>query len=335
MTTLDFRRDSSIPGLLSRGDLEKVDWIVGGNAFPEGKKLKVAILGGSGMLGSTLVDLFSRSPLVDLVVTTRNFGILGYRKPNIEWRILDCELDDSSLQRAIAGCQWIVNAIGCTKPMIDEKDNDSLERAIAVNVLFPFRLAKVAAANGARVLQIATDCVYSGTQGHYKEDAPHDAHDVYGKTKSLGEVHAEGFTNLRCSIIGPEVRGFRYLFSWLTKQEENAVVQGYTNHLWNGLTTLHFANICHALIWSGLAYPSLIHIVPDGVVTKFELLEYMRENFRPDITVKPTYAEKMIDRTLETQNESLNGAIWNLAGYVKPPTVKAMIKELANWINPK
>ena len=38
------------------------------------------------------------------------------------------------------------------------------------------------------ILQIATDCVYSGATGGYTESSSHDALDVYGKTKSLGEV---------------------------------------------------------------------------------------------------------------------------------------------------
>ena len=64
---------------------------------------------------------------------------------------------------------------------------------------------------GARVLQIATDCVYSGAQGAYVETDLHDALDVYGKTKSLGECQEPNVYHLRCSIIGPEPKDFKFL----------------------------------------------------------------------------------------------------------------------------
>ncbi|MEC7900574.1 MAG: proline dehydrogenase family protein, partial [Acidobacteriota bacterium] len=43
-------------------------------------------------------------------------------------------------------------------------------------------------------------------KGAYKENDSHDAIDVYGKTKSLGEIKSENFFNIRCSIIGKEIK---------------------------------------------------------------------------------------------------------------------------------
>src|SRR5207244_6584362 len=110
-----------------------------------------------------------------------------------------------------------------------------VRRAVAVNSLFPYALSDVAEAAGARVLQIATDCVFSGREGSYREDSPHDPLDVYGKTKSLGEVQAPHFLNLRCSIVGPEIRGFRSLLCWFLAQPRNARLRGFVNHWWNGV----------------------------------------------------------------------------------------------------
>ena len=95
------------------------------------------------------------------------------------------------------------HAIGVIKPYIRDDDAAAVERALRVNGLFPHILARAAERSGCRVLQIATDCVYAGTIGNYREAAPHDALDVYGKTKSLGEVNSAAVHHLRCSIIGP------------------------------------------------------------------------------------------------------------------------------------
>ena len=47
--------------------------------------------------------------------------------------------------------------------------------------------------------------------GVYVETDLHDALDVYGKTKSLGECQEPNVYHLRCSIIGPEPKDFKFL----------------------------------------------------------------------------------------------------------------------------
>ena len=59
--------------------------------------------------------------------------------------------------------------------------------AIKINTLFPYILSEIGERNSANIIHITTDCVWSGKEGNYNEDSPHDALDVYGKTKSLGE----------------------------------------------------------------------------------------------------------------------------------------------------
>ena len=86
----------------------------------------------------------------------------------------------------------IVNCIGMIKPQVDKLGTVA---AIKVNSLFPHYLSNVGEGLGAKVIHITTDCVWSGQDGNYTEDTPHDALDVYGKTKSLGEPE-------NCTVIG-------------------------------------------------------------------------------------------------------------------------------------
>ena len=53
---------------------------------------------------------------------------------------------------------------------------------IAVNALFPHRLAGLARACGARLIHLSTDCVFAGREGNYDERARPDAEDLYGRT---------------------------------------------------------------------------------------------------------------------------------------------------------
>jgi dTDP-4-dehydrorhamnose reductase len=198
--------------------------------------------------------------------------------------------------------------------------------------LFPMRLAVAAERSGARVIQIATDCVYSGRDGNYDERAAHDPTDVYGKSKSMGEVHSPNVTHLRCSIIGPEVKGFVSLLSWFLKQDANATLNGYRNHQWNGVTTLHFAKICGGIIKEAPKLPHVQHVIPSGDITKADLLRsFAREYHRETVTIKDVDAPTVIDRRLRTTNAEVNAALWKTAGHPQPPTVEAMVHELAAY----
>src|SRR5436190_133310 len=93
------------------------------------------------------------------------------------------------------------SSIRCSRSCGDVRPSE-VERAVDVNARLPHLLGELARGADARILQIATDCVYSGSRGEYVESDPHDALDVYGKTKSLGESFQETVHHLRCSIIG-------------------------------------------------------------------------------------------------------------------------------------
>jgi dTDP-4-dehydrorhamnose reductase len=228
-------------------------------------------------------------------------------------------LDAASLQayHKVWDGTRIINCIGLIKPYCND-----VAQAIKVNALFPHTLPP-------GTIQIATDCVYSGAKGSYVETDPHDALDVYGKTKSLGE--AEHLINLRCSIIGPEVKNHISLLDWFLAQEGE--VTGFTNHLWNGITTYHFTKIVKGMLDSNLKFPPLQHIVPADVVTKAQLLQILSDEYNHRIPINEKPAPQAIDRTLATLDPEMNLKLWQLAGYDEPPTIRQMVKELANEVS--
>lgn len=297
-------------------------------------KKTVAVLGTTGMLGWMVFDTLARESGFELIATVRDPALAeeGCGKyPDVDWRTLDAENDvGDAIIKAISGASWVINCIGVIKPYIHDDNPDEVLRALQVNSLFPDRLARVAGAVNARILQIATDCVYSGKKGDYLESDPHDALDVYGKTKSLGEVHYPNVHHLRCSIIGPELKAHVSLLDWFLRQQRNAEVGGFTNHRWNGVTTLHFARVCLGIIDRNLELPHLQNVIPSGTVSKHELIEsFAREYGRADVKISPTEAALVVNRTLSTDNEELNRKLWSAAGYSVPPAVDRMVEEMA------
>ena len=110
----------------------------------------------------------------------------------------------------------VVNAVGIVKQRPAAKE---FVPSIEVNALFPHQLARVAAAAGARMVHLSTDCVFSGDKGGYVEADRPDPVDLYGRSKLLGEVtDAPNCLTLRTSIIGLELGNRGGLVEWFLAQ---------------------------------------------------------------------------------------------------------------------
>lgn len=288
------------------------------------------------MLGSMVVDYLSRQTGLTLTATVRSAALrdrMQAAHPQVRWELADFLAPHTAETfRSFDGQHWIINAIGITKPLIRDDDPAEILTAIEINARLPHDIGREAASRYTRVLQIATDCVYSGVKGHYTEADTHDALDVYGKTKSLGECFLSSTQHLRCSIIGPEPKDFKFLIEWFRQQPSGSSVNGFTNHHWNGVTTLHFAKLCYGFIEKDLPLTHLQHVVPSGLVTKAQMLHDFAEAYgRNDIVIRDMEAKTVIDRTLATTNPDNNLQLWQAAGYEQPPTVSEMIAELGTY----
>lgn len=295
---------------------------------------KVMILGATGMLGSMVTSVLGRAARIKLAATIRDSKLHPFCAstfPTVEWLDLDAATASvDALAVMLEGVDWVVNCIGVIKPYIKDDDPAQVERAIRVNGLFPHALGKAADAIGAKVIQIATDCVYSGLKGDYVEADAHDAFDVYGKTKSLGEANFDSLHHLRCSIIGPEWKCHRSLLDWFLGQPKGASLTGFVNHLWNGVTTYHYAKLCLGVIRNNIGLSRLQHVTAGGKVSKYDmLLSFQTAYDRADLQICGKPSSVAIDRTLATSDPSRNHALWQAAGYTSPPSVAEMIAEMS------
>ena len=228
---------------------------------------------------------------------------------------------------------FVINCSGLIKHKIDETSPESIERAYKVNSDFPNELSEFCNSFGARILQIATDCVFTGSTGGYTENSDHDASDVYGGSKSKGEIAAKNMMVLRCSVIGRELNSHIELMDWVLNQPVDSKLKGFTNHYWNGLTTLHFARIVSGIIEKDSFEPGTHHVLPIDSISKFDLIELICEGFgRQDLDIEPIEAENFVDRRLSTKFPEKNNEFWRHAGYDKPLSIREMITEYSNWI---
>ena len=282
---------------------------------------KVLVLGSSGMLGSAVRRILEQNLTIECISVSR-----GKDSPDISVESYHELVKIVDRTRP----NFVINCVGVIKPYIDANNPKSIAEAVAVNSLLPYSLHEAISRLDCTLIQIATDCVFNGSIGPYSEDSPHNPHDIYGKTKSLGEVEGKNVINLRCSIIGLERFSQVSLVNWLLSQPRNSELSGFTNHLWNGLTTDAFAAIIHGLISSNSTLFGTFHVVPKNFVSKFELLNILRERFdRADLIISPVAAELHIDRRLATNFELVNNELWELApGINQIASIEEMVQAM-------
>lgn len=242
--------------------------------------------------------------------------------------------DESSVNRFLENNQFdfVINGIGLIKQLIDKNTESDTKLAYLVNSEFPAILNDFSIQTSTPVIQIATDCVYSGIDGNYDEASNFDCTDVYGRSKVDGENRSKSLMTLRCSIIGHEIHSSVSLMDWFLNQKNGAQVRGFTNHYWNGITTLEFARIVSGVIETGNVISGTTHLIPANKVSKFELLTLLSQNFdRSDIIIEAFEAQESINRTLSTIYPARNSDLWSAAGYNHSPTVQEMVQNYALW----
>jgi len=110
-----------------------------------------------------------------------------------------------------------------------------------------------------KIIQISTDCVFSGKDGGYKEDSFRDGDTIYARTKALGEINNNKDLTIRTSIIGPDINEDGIgLFHWFMKQ--SGTIYGFRNAYWTGVTTIELAKGIEKFIEYNVT--GIYHFVP-------------------------------------------------------------------------
>jgi dTDP-4-dehydrorhamnose reductase len=297
---------------------------------------RIIIFGATGMLGHQVTKVFSQDNNYEIIATYRkkkDLKNIYQDKKNVTFVKYDALKNKNFLNITNKKVHHIINCIGIIKPYINEVDVHSIKKAIFVNGFFPHELFHHFSKKNKnmRFFQIATDCVFNGSKGKYSEKDSHNADDIYGKTKSLGEVNKEKFFNIRCSIIGKELKSYKSLLEWFLNLKQKSKLTGFANHKWNGLTTKAYSEFLKTIIDNNIEIPRLIHVLPSDTVSKYELIFLLKKIFnKKDISLSKINHPLTIDRTLATNNLKLVKYIWSKSIYKKTPSIKDMLIEIKN-----
>lgn len=204
---------------------------------------------------------------------------------------------------------YVINCMG----VIPQRSSDG-KIMITVNALFPRLLHIACKQKSCTLIHISTDCVFSGQRGNYIETDEHDAADLYGISKSIGE--SREYCVIRTSIIGEELANKKSLLEWV-KASKGKQLFGYIDHHWNGVTCLQLAKTIESVIEQGL-WLGVRHIFSEAI-SKHDLIALINRVYDLQVQVRP-YPTETVNKTLAT--------IYPL---LKVPSLEQQLQELRDF----
>ena len=257
--------------------------------------MRILVLGHTGMLGNAVERYFKNKNYSVEIINELRWETTDFKK-----RILDSDAD------LIINC---IGAIPQQKPFNDYYHT--------LNVRLPIFLE----ISGKMVLHPSTDCVFSGKKSDgYKKDDEMDATDPYGKSKSIIDgMISNGFLAtkiLRTSIIGHELHSSYSLLDWFLNNPNDAVLNGYSNYFWNGITTLQWCKVAEKIINRWNETPTLTQVGSVGL-SKYELLKLMGKVYGKSNQINEFFMEKPSNKILVTDFEM--------------PTIEKQLQELKEF----
>lgn len=272
--------------------------------------MKILILGGDGMIGHKMAQVLSNLNH-EIIISIREQRELTKQcfssQVNVFFNDFLKENVFTFLDRV--NPDVIINAIGIT---IRRGVNDHVSNAIYINSYFPHQLDNWADIHNKRLIHFSTDCVFSGSEGSYSEDATPNALDYYGKTKGLGEVFSKNSLTLRSSMIGPELFNKTELFEWVINNKEKEI-NGFSRVMYSGVTTVYMARLVADLIQN---YKNLngIYNLASNPISKFELLHLINSNFDLGLVINKDQnivSNKTLDASKIENKLGVKSPSWN------------------------
>lgn len=274
--------------------------------------MRVVVLGASGMLGHTLVQVLEEAAIGDVTAVVSG-DPAQYTAVVGPVNVLTAEP-----LKAVSDAEPDV-VVNC----IEASPTASRETAITLNSLFPHRLAQTCAAQGSRLIQISTDRVFSGQRGGYTEIDTPDPAGLYGRTKLLGEVGRDegNCLTIRAAPVGHEIGTPHGLLDRFLAQT-GKTVPGYTQAVTTPLTTAALAKTLVRILRVRPTLAGLMHLAATPI-SHYDLLTLIQDAFDVNIEVVPD-PTVVIDRSLDATR------FWTRTqNFLDPIMVPQMIRSLA------
>jgi dTDP-4-dehydrorhamnose reductase len=232
--------------------------------------IRIAILGGRGMLGTDLAIICKQQGFVVKIFDLPGFDITDYQQ----------------LKQAVGAGGIIINCAAYTN--VDGAESEA-ELAYQVNAEAVGRLGAIAKESGKWVLHISTDFVFDGRLDRpYVEIDPANPVNTYGKTKLAGE---QLLSNSGCNhcIIRVEwtygSAGNNFVAKIIQRAKANKTLKVVNDQFGSPTSTTEVAGVICKLLPK--MPEGIFHFASDGYVSRYEMAKFIFDKLTMNVNLLP------------------------------------------------
>ncbi|MCP3924086.1 MAG: SDR family oxidoreductase [Desulfobacterales bacterium] len=272
---------------------------------------KILIFGSTGMIGHMIYNYLETLNNYEL------FSFANNKKISENTHLFDVR-NNEEIKRYLEDIKpdYVINCAG----LLIHDSKDRIEDAILINSLFPNVLSRLGNELNYKLIQISTDCVFSGNDGNYSEDSIPDGNSVYARVKALGEINNKKDLTIRTSTIGPELNVNGHgLLHWFLQQKGTII--GFDKAYWSGVTTLELAKGIDEFITQDIT--GIYNFTSKNKISKYDLLLIFKKIWKKaDLIIKADSNHKNDKSLCNIRNDFE----FNIKGY------EDMLVDSYNWM---
>ena len=250
--------------------------------------MKIFILGGSGVVGSSILnEKKSHHQFISTFNTQKQEQTNAFR--------ISFPEDIYKIEKIIEKEKpiAIINTIAYTNPDFCEKNqNETFE----INVKLPEKICEISHHNKIKLIQLSTDYVFDGKKGNYIENDKQNPINYYGYTKKFAEDLVLKYSQnsvIRTSLLygaNPKVRFFNFVLKNLRSKK---IVYAYNDS--HSCPTLLDELVESIMKILEKDISGLFHVVGQSCVTRYEFAKTIAKKFNEDEgLIKPLSSKDLI-----------------------------------------
>jgi dTDP-4-dehydrorhamnose reductase len=267
---------------------------------------KILILGGSGMLGKDLIDIFSQNEKYQVFTIFRNTIVSN----NANLIVYNFDLKDNlALLETIFQIKpdIIINSAAITNIDYCEKN---IDESFELHSNIISRIKEILPS--VKFVYISTDSIFDGKTGNYTEEDNPNPLNIYAKSKFDGELRAMScYPNCiiaRTNIIGYHLTNQRSLSEWaIMNLKTNKSIVGFNDVYFNPLYTKINAKCLIDLI--EMDYSGIINLTSNNYIDKYTFLVLLSKalNLNQNLIISQKYDQKEFE-AIRPLNTTLNNS---------------------------
>jgi dTDP-4-dehydrorhamnose reductase len=245
--------------------------------------MRILIIGASGLVGSHCLEVFGKGQCT-VKGTHVHYATAGtfFLNPSAQ-QLAEVETVREFKPEVIIHCGALTNVDYC-----ENNEQDSYDSTI----LSVKNVADYCLKNGVKLVYISTDYVFDGTKGPYREDAPVNPINIYGRHKLMAEEIVSGLPDFIIgrvtNVYGEEERAKNFierLIFWICNNENKQLVlpnDQFATPIYAG----DIARMCLLLVKDGKK--GIYHLSSTDYYSRLHLAKKVKSYFPDNTSVEIT-----------------------------------------------